>query len=54
MAYASSYSPKADPNTWNFPFTIGDVIFSQTGDFIPAFKSWAKSIGLFVNGEKFK
>ena len=54
LAFASHYSPDANPNNWNFPFTIGDVIFNQTGDLIPPFKSWAKSIGIFVNGEKFK
>jgi len=54
LAFASQYSPNANPNNWNFPFTVGDVIFNQTGDLIPSFKSWAKSIGLFVNGEKFK
>jgi hypothetical protein len=54
QAYASKYSQYANPSTWNFPFTVGDVIVGPTGDFIPKFEIWAKSIGIFVNGEKFK
>jgi hypothetical protein len=53
LAYASQYSPDANPNNWNFPFIVGDVIFNHNADFIPRFEAWAKSIGIFVNGKKF-
>jgi hypothetical protein len=54
LANISQYTANVDPTNWNFPFGKGDVIFNSDATFIPEFRAWAKSIGIFVNGEKFK
>jgi hypothetical protein len=53
LAYSSEYSELVDPSSWNFPFRVGDKIFREDAMFIPQFEAWAKSIGLWINGEKF-
>jgi hypothetical protein len=54
LSYASEYPDNVDPTNWNFPFNIGDTIFDSDANLKPEFKAWAKSIGIFVNGEKFE
>jgi hypothetical protein len=54
LANISQYTANVDPTNWNFPFGKGDVIFNSDATFIPEFRAWAKSIGIFINGEKFE